>query len=165
MAIGASYTVTCLVDGGLPPHQVQIVTPDQYQGKLFKQISSSHLIMQQCVCPSVCAKNMSPLKLKLVCLTFEVVDMVDILSEITQCSSGTKIWNNPSQSGDSLTCTGDNSLTCTVPVTASYATSGSYICKGYNRNAAYAVKTKNDYIRLSTGLLKICLHAFFLKIS
>ena len=33
VALGAGYTVTCLVDGGLPPHQVQIVTPDQ--GKLF----------------------------------------------------------------------------------------------------------------------------------
>ena len=163
MAIGASYTVTCLVDGGLPPHQVQIVTPDQ--GKLFKQIISSHLIMQQRVCPSVCAEKMSPLKLKLVCLTFEVVDMIYIISEPTQCSSGTKTWNNPSQSGDSLTCTGDNSLTCTVPATASYATSGSYICKGYNKNATYAVKAKNDYIQLTTGLLKICLHTFFLKIS
>ena len=88
-----------------------------------------------------------------------------ILSELTQCSSGTKIWNNPSQSGDSLTCTGDNSLTCTAPVTASYATSGSYICEGYNKNAAYAVKTKNDYIQLSTGLLKFFLHPYFLKIS
>ena len=38
-----------------------------------------------------------------------------------------------------------------MPVTASYASSGSYICKGYNKNAAYAVKTKHDYIRLSTG--------------
>ena len=119
--------------------------------------------MQQCVCPSVCAEKMSPLKLKLVCLTFEVVDMIKILSELTQCSSGTKIWNNPSQSGDSLTCTGDNSLTCTVPVTASYDNSGSYVCKGYNKDLANTVKTNSDNFTLTTGNRQTSL-AHFLKV-
>ena len=89
--------------------------------------------------------------------------MIDTLTLLHLCSSGTKIWNNPSQSGDSLTCTGDNSLTCTVPITASYDTSGSYTCKGYNKNAANTVKTNSNNFTLTTGNRQISL-AHFLKV-
>ena len=83
--------------------------------------------------------------------------------ELTQCSSGTKTWNNHSQSGDGLTCNGDNSLTCTMPVTASYDTSGNYTCNGYNKNSTNTVKTNSDTFRLTTGNRQISL-AHFLNV-
>ena len=50
-----------------------------------------------------------------------------------------------------------------MPVTASYDTSGSYTCTGYNKNAANAVKTNADNFRLTTGNRQISL-AHFLKV-
>ena len=43
MVLGASFTVTCLVDGGLAPHQVQIVTPKD--GKIF--VNNMHKVLRE----------------------------------------------------------------------------------------------------------------------